>query len=150
MPVSLTVPNEYGYVLLAATASAALNAWHGSYVGSFRKAAKVPYPNAYATATEAATSQEKYRFNCAVRAHAHFIEAQPSFLATLLIAGLKYPVASAGMGFAWVVARAMFTYGYTRPGKENGKGRYLGIWHFFPVLGLMGMSVLSAYGIIVG
>ncbi|MCJ1436399.1 hypothetical protein MMC27_005778 [Xylographa pallens] len=95
MALTLTVPREYGYVLLAAASTSVLNLWLGLYVGNYRKAARVPYPNAYATATEAAASKEKYLFNCAQRSHAQFLEQLPPFLVTLLVSGLKYPVLSA-------------------------------------------------------
>jgi glutathione S-transferase len=116
-------------------------------VGSFRKAAKVPYPNAYATALEASTSPEKHAFNCAQRAHANFIENQPSFLATLLVAGLVFPVASAALGAVWIAGRATYAWGYTRPHKPNGSGRYLGVWWYVPDALLKLMAPYAAYTI---
>ena len=58
-------------------------------VGPYRRAAKVPYPNAYASAAECKESKEKYLFNCAQRSHANFLEHQPQMLVGLLIGGLK-------------------------------------------------------------
>lgn len=80
-------------------------------------------PNAYAPWQEAKEDRAKYVFNCAQRAHGNFIEHQPQFLISLLIAGLRYPVASAAMGLAWCVARIMYAVGYVNGKKEEGKGR---------------------------
>ena len=135
------------YVLLAAASTSLLNHWLGMFVGEYRRAAKVPYPNAYASANEAATSQEKHLFNCAQRAHANFLEAQPSVVTTLLISGLRYPVLSAALGASWVLFRIIYTIGYTRPGIEGGRGRYRGILHFVPHAALTIMATLVGYQI---
>ncbi len=57
--------------------------------GSFRKAAKVPYPIAYASAAESKESKEKYLFNCAQRAHANYLEHYPQMLVGLMVGGLR-------------------------------------------------------------
>ena len=119
-------------------------------VSTHRKAAKIPYPNAYATAAEAATSQEKHLFNCAQRAHANFIEHQPSVLTTLLIAGLRYPLISAAMGASWIFFRILYTIGYTLPGKEAGRGRYRGILHSAAEYSLTVMAGMVGYFMVVG
>jgi glutathione S-transferase len=100
-------------------------------VGPFRKAAGVPYPNAYASseAIAAATPDKKkamYLFNCAQRAHYNFMENYPIALTGMLVAGLKYPVASAVTGAIWSVSRLAYATGYTNKNKEGGKGRYAG------------------------
>ncbi|MCJ1319964.1 hypothetical protein MMC15_005300 [Xylographa vitiligo] len=148
MALSITVPKEYGYVLLAAASTSVLNLWLGTYVGSYRKAARVPYPNAYATATEAAASKEKYLFNCAQRSHAQFLEQLPPFLVTLLVSGLKYPVLSAGMGAFWVGCRVLYAIGYTRPHTEAGKGRYWGAGYYIPTLALLVMSGMTGWSMV--
>ena len=58
-------------------------------VGEYRRAAKVAYPNAYATNAEAKEDKAKYLFNCAQRAHVSFTEHWPSMLIGLLAGGLK-------------------------------------------------------------
>ena len=107
-------------------------------VQSARAAAKVPYPNAYASAAEAAESKEKYLFNCAQRAHANYLESLPTFLVSLFVAGLKYPVWSAGLGAAWCVMRVLYGIGYLRTDKPKGTGRYAGILHT-PIALAMGL-----------
>jgi glutathione S-transferase len=115
----------------------------------FRQAAKVPYPNAYASdhsvalaeADDPDRAKHLHLFNCAQRAHANYLEQQPSFLVALLIAGLRFPVVSAVLGAVWCVTRVLYARGYTRADKERGKGRLVGIW-FWPVqLVLIGMAM---------
>ena len=77
------------YVLATATLSTLVASYHTLMVGPYRRAAKVPYPNAYASAAECKESKEKYLFNCAQRSHANFLEHQPQMLVGLLIGGLK-------------------------------------------------------------
>lgn len=86
------LPPSYSYVIATATFSTFVGHWLSSRVGAFRRAAKVPYPNCYATDAEAKVDKAKYLFNCAQRAHANFLEHQSTFLASLLISGLSYPV----------------------------------------------------------
>ena len=89
MALTLTLPPEYGYVILTASLSVFVNEWHAFRMGSFRKAAKMPFPNAYATADEAKESKERYLFNCAQRAHANWGEHWPGLLVGLAAGGLK-------------------------------------------------------------
>ncbi|KAI9729437.1 MAG: hypothetical protein M1834_006818 [Cirrosporium novae-zelandiae] len=148
MPLTLTIPDDYGYVLLSATAASFLTALHTLRTAKFRKLAKIPYPNTYATAEQASASEPAYLFNCAQRAHANFLEAQPSAITTLLIAGLEYPRAAAGLGLAWCFARGLYLYGYTKPiekGNVNGSGRRVGGWGSLALLGLFGMSAATGY-----
>jgi len=139
---TITIPAEYSYVLAVGVATGILNYWHGIEVGGARKAAKVPYPNCYATAVEAATSREKYEFNCAQRAHANFLEALPSFLVFSAITGLEWPVATAAMGATWVVGRLVYALAYRRSTREAGRGRYWGSAIYQPIsYALMGMAI---------
>jgi len=112
------------YVLLTAASTFALSTWHGFRVGPYRKRAGVPYPQPYAASDF--KTQEAYLFNCAQRAHANLLENYSSFLPALMIAGLKYPLASAGLGAGWIVSRIMYAVGYTSKNSTDGKGRLAG------------------------
>jgi glutathione S-transferase len=104
-----------------------------------RKAAKVAYPAAYAPPER--TDAEAFKFNCAQRAHANFAENHPTALAALLIAGLRFPLVAAGMGFGWSLGRYLYMTGYTR-GDQGGKGRYQGVfYHIFST----GLILMAAY-----
>lgn len=142
------------YVLAAATGSFFLAVWHGLRVGSFRKPAKIPYPNAYASAeTISSCDDEKrkqamYLFNCAQRAHYNFLENYVAALPAMLIGGLGYPRAAAGLGLVWCISRVLYAIGYTDPKKEMGKGRYRGILFFVAQTGLFGLVGKMGYDLL--
>ncbi|KAL1305855.1 hypothetical protein AAFC00_004009 [Neodothiora populina] len=154
---TFTVQPEYGYVLLAATSTFFIGFWHGGRCGFFRKAC-MPlsnYPAPYAdsamlaSASEDATLKKNlYLWNCAQRAHGNYNENQPSVVAAMLIAGLKYPVASAVCGAAWGLGRIAYAVGYTRADKEGGRGRLIAMpmWLFQMVL--FGMSGAVGVGLL--
>lgn len=107
-------------------------------VGPFRKAAGVPYPQPYAAFDS--KSQEAYLFNCAQRAHGNFMENQTSFLAAMMISGLRYPVASAVLGAGWLVSRVIYAVGYTKKDGKDGKGRLAGAGFWLCQFALFGMT----------
>ncbi|KAL2281441.1 hypothetical protein FJTKL_11607 [Diaporthe vaccinii] len=121
--VLLDISNDYGYVLLAAASTVFVNIWHGTQTVKARKASGIGYPNTYATDEQAKASPAAFQLNCAQRAHANFTENLTPFMATLLIAGTRYPVQAAVMGAGWLVSRIVYTAGYTSNGP---KGRMAG------------------------
>jgi glutathione S-transferase len=114
-----------------------MNYVHIANVGKYRKLAKVNYPNAYAP--EARTDNEAHLFNCAQRAHANFIENQPSMLGALILGGFGFPKTAAAMGGAWTLCRYLYMAGYNKGG-EGGKGRYKGIAFWLFQVGLIGLA----------
>ncbi|UKZ83689.1 hypothetical protein TrVFT333_011498 [Trichoderma virens FT-333] len=126
MAITLTLPDSYGFVLAAATSTFFVNVLHMARTGKFRKASQIAYPNAYATHEQAEKDPNAFKFNCAQRAHANFIENQPSALGALFIAGLSFPLASAILGGTWAFGRTLYLYGYTSSGpKGRAFGSYL-------------------------
>jgi glutathione S-transferase len=119
-------------------------------VGTCRKAANVPYPNTYATHAEAEASPEKYRFNCAQRAHSNLLENIPNFVISAAIAGLKYPKVVGGLGGVWVLGRFLYARGYVYSSKKEGRGRYNGIFYAIAQLGLMGLAAWTGYSMVMG
>jgi len=151
MAVTFQVPNEYGYVLLAATSTFILNLLHIANTGKFRKAAKIPYPIAYASAEQQKASTEAYLFNCAQRAHANFTENHLSNLAPLLITGLRWPIPAAVLGFTWTLGRYVYMKGYcSLEAGEGGKGRYRGGFQYVGTVGLLGMLITMGVQMIRG
>lgn len=139
----IEIPQEYGYVLLAAVSTFFVGIWHGGHVGGRRKAAKIPYPFEYASYEQVqtaapATKTAMLAFNAAQRAHQNFNENHPTALGAMAVAGLKYPVAVGVLGAVWSVNRIVYALGYTSSGSEGGKGRYYGaLWmlaHYSMVL----------------
>ncbi|KAG9250375.1 MAPEG family protein [Emericellopsis atlantica] len=123
MPFTLQLPDEYGYILAVASSTFLLNTYHFFLTGSSRRASGVAYPAPYATDEQVAKNPKALTFNCAQRAHANFIENQPSFLGALAIAGLRFPMTSAVLGATWVFGRLAYAIGYTSSGP---KGRLFG------------------------
>ncbi|KAL7794994.1 ER glutathione S transferase [Trichoderma ceciliae] len=122
MPFTLVLPDSYGLVLAAATSTFFVNSIHMMRTSKFRKESKVAYPNAYASHEQAEKDPAAYKFNCAQRAHANFVENQPSALGALLIAGLNFPLASAILGATWAFGRVLYLYGYTGSAGPKGRG----------------------------
>ncbi|KAI1468945.1 membrane-associated proteins in eicosanoid and glutathione metabolism [Daldinia caldariorum] len=116
---ALQVPSEYGYVLTVAASSLFVNTYHFILSAKARKNSGLTYPIPYASQEQAAKDPKAYKFNCAQRAHANFIEHQPSFLTALLISGLWFPTASAALGAGWVFARTWYAAGYTSGGPSG-------------------------------
>ncbi|KAF9870848.1 DNA polymerase lambda [Colletotrichum karsti] len=123
MPVTLQVPDEYGYVLLVAASTFFINTTHVLLTSKFRKASGLTYPVPYASNEAAEKDRKAYMFNCAQRAHANFTENQPSFLGALLISGLRFPVASAALGAGWSLSRVVYAFGYTSAAGPAGRVR---------------------------
>lgn len=69
-------------------------------------------------------------------------------LATLLVAGLKYPLLASAMGAAWGVSRVVYAFGYASPTQKDGKGRVPGLVYAIPQLGLMVMSGLVGWNML--
>ncbi|KKA28031.1 hypothetical protein TD95_005029 [Thielaviopsis punctulata] len=148
MPLILEVPSEFGYVLAVATSSFFLNTALGIQVGTYRKAAGIKYPTAYASEELAAKDPKAYQFNCAQRAHLNFCEVHISWLGALLISGLRFPTASAAIGATWLVGRALYGRGYVVNGPE---GRIRGaIVGFFCDLSLKLMALYSSAMFVLG
>ncbi len=125
--------------------------WLSFKAGELRKAAKVPYPNTFASESAMKTDQAAYAFNCGQRAHANITENHTAFMVSLLIAGLEYPKTAAGMGAAWVISRVIYTVGYTscKIG-DNGKGRMVGAWGTLFQLGLELMAGYTGFNMLRG
>ncbi|RDA90091.1 hypothetical protein CP533_5568 [Ophiocordyceps camponoti-saundersi (nom. inval.)] len=119
--LGLQLPDQYGFVLAAATSTFFVNTLHAFRTMKFRKASGVQYPEAYATSEQAAKNQNAYRFNCAQRAHHNFTENHTSFLGALLIAGLRYPIPAAALGAGWSLSRVMYLIGYTSSAGPRGR-----------------------------
>ncbi|KAL6863194.1 hypothetical protein ACO1O0_003438 [Amphichorda felina] len=124
MPLTLELPDQYGFILAIASSTFLVNFLHTGLTSKYRKASGVSYPNAYASHELATKDKNAYRFNCAQRAHANFIENQPSFLGALAISGLRYPFAASILGATWVVGRIIYALGYTS--SAGPKGRVFG------------------------
>jgi glutathione S-transferase len=93
MVYSLTVPNEYGYVVLGAgIGSVICNIVLAGPVMKGRSQLQVPLPNMYATPGVHKHADE---FNRIQRSHQNYLEMLDSYIAMTLLGGLQYPIACA-------------------------------------------------------
>ncbi|ESN98716.1 hypothetical protein HELRODRAFT_67163 [Helobdella robusta] len=107
MPVlskCITVPDGYGYVVLAGIGHVFLNTWLAMKVVNARKKYKIEYPTMY--------SADNQDFNCIQRAHQNTLENYPTYLFLLLVGGLQYPKIVAGTGAFYIVCRIIYAKGY--------------------------------------
>jgi glutathione S-transferase len=123
MPLILELPDQYGFVLAAATSTFFLNYVHMVLTVKARKQSNIAYPNAYASDELAKKDPAAFAFNCAQRAHANFSENQPSVLGALLIAGLRNPVPASILGATWAFGRLWYALGYTSSAGPKGRAR---------------------------
>ncbi|KAI9675405.1 MAG: hypothetical protein M1817_001309 [Caeruleum heppii] len=141
MSLTVDIPKEYGYVVLTTTATMALSLWHASWTGGFRKRAKIPHPNSYASDKQQESDPAAYAFNCAQRAHANYVENHGMIMASLLISGLKYPLTATAMGGIWMVGRILYAVGYAKtPIGKYGSGRRQGLFFWMPQFGLVALT----------
>lgn len=97
------------------------------------------------------------------------MENHPPFVIALLVAGLRYPIASTALAVGWMVFRTLYAVsagllqpgvvlqpvvltfsptlqvGYTRSDKTDGKGRLIGTPASFLQLGLYGLMAWTGY-----
>lgn len=78
---------------------------------------------------------------------ANYVENLPNFLIFLTIAGLRYPVYSAVAGAIYLAGRVTYTIGYA---SGNPEGRLKGTFAYLGLLGLLVMSCMSTYKMIMG
>ena len=87
-------------------------------------------------------------FNAAQRAHQNFNENHVTVLGSMLVTGLRYPVAAGVMGALWSVNRVVYSIGYTRSAENGGKGRYYGVMGSLVQIGIVLMSVKAAWDLV--
>jgi len=137
---------NHSYALAGLFATALVGQYHTFLVGSFRKASGVPYPNAYASAEDASKDKDKFRFNCAQRAHSNYLENLAVVLPAFLASAIHYPTVSSSLLGFWLACRIVYTRGYVGSAHNStGKGRYKGIFFHFAQFGLAITAGMSAW-----
>ena len=117
--VSIDVPADYKWVLLALVGVFFANQYLVVGVMQARKKYGIKYPNLYAPPGH----KNEEAFNCAQRAHQNTVESMPLFLVELVLVGLFYPLFAASCGGLWSVGRILYGYGYAKNGPD---GRLIG------------------------
>ncbi len=70
-----------------------------------------PDSNDYASAAPE-KKHEIYLYSCAQRAHGNWLENHPSTAIAMLVAGLRWPIATSVMGVGWTISRIVYALGY--------------------------------------
>lgn len=80
------------------------------------------------------------------RSHQNTLEYLPNVLALQALMGLQFPVAAAGLGVGWVVARILYSLGYSTgdPGRRGPGSLLAGLVY----LGLIGGTMYAGYGMV--
>jgi len=129
---AMSIPEDYGYVILTGVGAIFMAMWKGIKVGQARKQYKVEYPNMY--------SDNKV-FNCIQRSHQNTLENLPQFFFLLGTAGLSHPRVAAGAGLVWIAARIVYALGYSTGQPEK---RVKGAFGYLGLLTLLGCSIHTA------
>ncbi|WOO80076.1 Microsomal glutathione S-transferase 3 [Vanrija pseudolonga] len=140
---AITLPPTFPVVGLGAAAICFLQFFQMGVVGSARKAAKVPYPNLYVSDADAKADQNKYKFNCAQRAHGNTLENVPSVIALFGFLSVFHPIVATSAVVVWVFGRVFYTLQYAagNPAKRNGG---VAISHYLGILTLLFGSLYVA------
>ena len=70
----------------------------------------------------------------------------PQTMLTMLVAGLSYPLVTAGLGLGWVACRVLYAYGYITSDDPKGRSMGLGFWLFQG--GIWGLTAYTALKLI--
>merc|ERR1712062_408663 len=91
--------SNYGLVGLSMIFNLYILMYLGIQVGKARKKYGVDYPNMYADPAHCKDPKMANIFNCIQRAHQNSIEQQPTFLTTVALCSMKYPLVAGVSAF---------------------------------------------------
>ena len=129
----MSLPAEYGWVVLTGIGSIFMVTWKGVMVGRARKKFKVEYPTMY--------SDTEPVFNCVQRSHQNTLENYPAFLFLLATAGLAHPRLAAAAGWVWIAGRVAYGLGYMT---GEPKKRMKWAFGYLGLITLLGCSISAA------
>jgi glutathione S-transferase len=120
---TITVPESYGYVILATTFGSLFFSplFIGSQVMNAREKYNVPYPNLYATP---GYHKEADAFNRIQRGHQSMFESLSCFGVCNLIGGLKHPIACSVFAGMYSIGCYLFLQGYADTGLDVKTARF--------------------------
>lgn len=107
------MPELNAYILLTITAALTGSSLQGTLIGAkYRKQSGVKYPFQYATEEQCKNNSAAFRFNCAQRCHANYIENLLPMIGSMVIAGMKHSRLATFLGCIWLVARVHYWFRY--------------------------------------
>jgi len=138
---SISLDEEYGYVILSGVFSAATLFWLGERVAIARKRYNVPLPHLYADLASCNEDNKKHIFNCYQRGHQNALETYSQMLAMLFVGGLKHPIIASSAAIAWSVGRILYAVGYS---SGNPNKRHFGAFQHIAMVVLLGTTISTA------
>lgn len=112
MSDSFTLPADYKYVVAALPLIPIVNIVLDYTVMRARRAARVPLPQLFASAEEAAKDPRKHQFNCTQKSSLNFAEHVGPVIAAILAAGTYMPKTAAVGTVVFATGRLLYHFGY--------------------------------------
>ncbi|KAL7539071.1 hypothetical protein ACHAXR_013276 [Thalassiosira sp. AJA248-18] len=120
--VSITVPPEYGWVILGAGIAPVITSMYLSgFVMKARKEFDVQYPNLYAVPKYHKNADE---FNRVQRGHQNYLEGSDSYAIMTLLGGLKHPITCAVGSVCFCIGSVLYMKGYSDTNLDVKMARY--------------------------
>ncbi|KXN74456.1 hypothetical protein CONCODRAFT_67495 [Conidiobolus coronatus NRRL 28638] len=140
--MTLNLPKEYGYVVLA-SAGILLQCMGSAYsVMKLRKQFNVPYPDTGSGRYADKLSEFQWlQFNNAQRVHHNYVEQHSSVQTLLWLAAIFNPIGASISGLGYILGRAIYSHVYLTYGAEK---RIVGV---VPInLSLVAMLIFTVKG----
>eukprot|EP01100_Stratorugosa_tubuloviscum_P006722 TRINITY_DN285_c2_g1_i3.p1 TRINITY_DN285_c2_g1~~TRINITY_DN285_c2_g1_i3.p1 ORF type:complete len:156 (-),score=70.69 TRINITY_DN285_c2_g1_i3:45-512(-) len=147
MSIELTIPKDYGYVLLSSAVMSLQCLLFGFVAGSLRRRGPfkgvMEYPdNGSGRFSTKLNEKDWITFNNYQRVHYNYLEGLTPTVLFNLSCGLIYPRFAAAAAVVYMIGRQLYALGYWRKGE---KGRYIGALILdFALLALFGGSITAA------
>jgi len=158
--MNLSIPNGYGWCLMNAALMALQVVLVGARIGGVRRQLfskeffeqnfpgikphpKGGYPDTGNGRWSSKLSDDDWiKFNNYQRAHLNYVEGIASIIVVQLIAGLFYPKVSTYLGWAYLVGRELYSWGYRKHGAQR---RLIGSFFNIAFLALLALSIYGSF-----
>jgi len=137
MAVVISVPPEYGYVIISIVITVFIQFYLGFLVGAARKKYGVQYPAMY--------DNTKQIFNCVQRGHQNMLETHYITISSALISGFHFPKLTGILVLGYGVGRVLYARGYAT-GDPNK--RYQGGFNLLCLFGLILLNIVQGLSLL--
>ncbi|KAI9176134.1 hypothetical protein H9P43_006499 [Blastocladiella emersonii ATCC 22665] len=143
MSTAITLPADYGYVILALAAIAFHYQFASRYIPGLRKELKIEYPDmGCGIYAKKLSDKDWVRFGNAQRVHQNYLEQLPNTLLFTAFSGLFQPKVTAGLAVSYIIGREIYTQGYFKSGPRSRL--YGAPFIYTGYLGMFGIMVWGA------
>jgi len=137
MAVVISVPAEYGYVIISIVITVFIQFYLGYLVGVARKKHGVQYPAMY--------DSNKLVFNCVQRGHQNMLETHYITIASALVSGFQFPKLTAILVIGYGVGRILYAQGYATGDPAK---RYKGGFNLLCLFGLVLLNIIEGLSLL--